>query len=117
METKSYKDLIVWQKAKKLVIEIYSCTSQFPASEKFGITSQLQRAAFSIPLNIAEGYRRGGSKERRYFFAVAFGSGAELEAAIDICKELPTFRGISFSKAEILLDEVMRMLNTFVRNS
>ncbi|MBI1755104.1 four helix bundle protein [Candidatus Azambacteria bacterium] len=117
MKTQTYKDLIVWQKSKQLVIEIYSLTEHFPPNEKFGIISQFHRAAISIPLNIAEGYRRRGDKERRQFFSIAFGSGAEVEALIDICKDLPRFKNIDFSKAEGLLDEVLRMLNVFIQNS
>lgn len=116
MNTKSYKDLIVWQKAKMLVIEIYFLTDKFPNDEKFGIISQFNRAAISIPLNIAEGYRRRGDKERKQFFVIAFGSGAELEALIDICKDLPKFKSFNFNKAESLLNEVMRMLNKFINN-
>ena len=116
MNTKSYKDLIVWQKSKNLVIEIYALTDRFPKDEKFGVISQFNRAAISIPLNIAEGYRRRGDKERRQFFFIAFGSGAEVEALIDICKDLPKFKNFDFSKAESLLNEVMRMLNKFINN-
>lgn len=114
MKITSYKDLIVWQKSKKLVIEIYRLTSQFPSHEKFGVTSQFNRAAFSIPLNIAEGYRRRGIKERKQFFSIAFGSGAELETLVDICKDLPEFRHHNFQAIEGLLDEIMRMLNVFI---
>lgn len=117
MKTISYKDLIVWQKSKKLVIEVYNLTNQLPSSEKFGVISQFNRAAFSIPLNIAEGYRRRGGKERKQFFTIAFGSGAELEALVDICKDLPDFKHLNFSKIESLLNEVMRMLNVFIKNS
>ena len=114
MKITSYKDLIVWQKSKQLVIEIYRLTAQFPPHEKFGITSQFNRAAFSIPLNIAEGYRRRGVKERKQFFAIAFGSGAELETLVDICKDLPEFQRFDFHIVESFLDEIMRMLNVFI---
>lgn len=117
MKTQTYKDLIVWQKSKKLVIEIYSLTEQFPSVEKFGIVSQFNRAAISVPLNIAEGYRRRGPKERKQFFTIAFGSATEIEALIDICKDLPVFKNLDFSKTENLLDEVLRMLNVFIKNS
>ena len=117
METKSYKDLIVWQKAKQLAIETYSLTDRFPVQERYGITSQLNRAVISIPLNIAEGYRRRGEKERKQFFTIAFGSGAEVEALVDICKELSALKHFDFSKVESVLDEVLRILNKFVQNS
>src|SRR3989344_4639408 len=117
MKTQTYKDLIVWQKSKLLVQEVYFLAEQFPSDEKFGITSQFKRAVISIPLNIAEGYRRRGAKERKQFFTIAFGSAAEIESLIDICKNLGVFKNIDFSKAESLLDEVLRLLNTFVKNS
>ena len=117
MKTQTYKDLIVWQKSKKLAIEIYSLTEQFPSVEKFGIISQFNRAAISVPLNIAEGYRRRGDKERKQFFSIAFGSATEIEALIDIWKDLPGLKNLNFSKAESLLDEVLRMLNVFIKNS
>lgn len=117
MQTKSYKDLIVWQKSKKLAIEIYSLTEQFPSDERFGITSQLNRAAISVPLNIAEGYRRRGDRERKQFFYIAFGSATEIEALIDICKDLRKFKNLDFSKIESLLNEVLRILSVFIKNS
>ena len=85
----TYKELIVWQKAMKLVIEIYKLTEQFPQSEAYGLTSQMRRSAISIPYNIAEGRRRGGRKDYRQFLLFAFGSGAELETQIEIAKKLP----------------------------
>ncbi len=116
MQTTSYKDLIVWQKSKQLVKETYLLTAQFPVNEKFGITSQFNRAAISIPLNIAEGYRRRGYKDRKQFFTIAFGSGSELEALIDICKGLSEFQKFNFSKIEDLLNEALKMLNSFINN-
>lgn len=117
MKTQTYKDLIIWQKAKKLVIEIYVITDKFPTSEKFGIISQFNRAAVSIPLNIAEGYRRRGGKERKQFFIIAFGSATEMESLIDICEDLPQFKNINYSKVKSLLNEVLRMLNVFIQKS
>lgn len=116
MKTTSYEDLIVWQKSKQLVKEVYLSTAQFPTNEKFGIISQFNRAVISIPLNIAEGYRRRGYKDRKQFFTIAFGSGAELEALIDICKDLPDFQKFDFSKIESLLSEVLKMLNSFINH-
>ena|SRR3989344_1962013 len=116
MKTTTYKDLIVWQKSKQLVKEVYFLTAQFPTNEKFGITSQFNRSAISIPLNIAEGYRRRGNKDRKQFFTIAFGSGAELEALTDICRDLPEFKKFDFSKIESLLNEVLKMLNSFINH-
>ena len=67
---KSYKDLIVWQKAMDLVLEIYKLTKSFPQSEIYGLTSQMRRAAVAIPSNIAEGYCRKHVKEYIHFFLI-----------------------------------------------
>lgn len=113
MAINSYKDLIVWQKSKKLAVEIYIATENFPKSELYGLSSQMRRAAVSISSNIAESYRRFHSKEKRQLLSVAFGSGAELESQIEIAKEL--FPTINFSKANSLLEEVMKILNSLIK--
>jgi hypothetical protein len=71
---RSYKDLVAWQKSMDLVAAIYRATRDFPKDEQFGITSQLRRAAVSIPSNIAEGQGRLSQKEFRYFFGQSRGS-------------------------------------------
>jgi four helix bundle protein len=76
---RSYKDLLVWQKAMTLVKEVYLLTAKFPADERFGLTAQMRRAAVSVPSNIAEGHARQGSKEYLQFLSHAGGSLAELE--------------------------------------
>ena len=111
----TYKELIVWQKAMKLVIEIYKLTEQFPQSEAYGLTSQMRRSAISIPYNIAEGRRRGGRKDYRQFLLFAFGSGAELETQIEIAKKLPKTNNLNYMEIDDLLDEVMRILNTMTQ--
>lgn len=79
MKTKSFKDLIVWQKGYRLAIEIYKMTVGFPKNETYGLSQQLQRCAISIPSNIAEGYGRYHSKEYKQFLSIAYGSICELE--------------------------------------
>ncbi len=106
-----YKDLIVWQKAKSFCVDIYKLTDEFPKSELFGLVSQLRRASVSIPSNIAEGSKRTTTKDQRQFYAVAYGSGAEIETQLIIAKEL--FIELK-DKIEILennLSEIMRMLS------
>jgi len=112
----SYKDLIVWQKAKDLVVEIYGITALFPKDEMFGLSSQMRRSAVSIPSNIAEGRYRGTKKDFVNFLRISFGSGAELETQIIIAKEIYCKSEIDYSRAEKLLEEVMKMLNTMIRN-
>jgi len=79
MNTKSFKDLIVWQKSYKLVLEIYKITKSFPKDEVYGLSQQMRRAAVSIPSNISEGYGRQYHKEYRQFLAMGYGSLCELE--------------------------------------
>ena len=110
----SYRDLIVWQKAMDLVVSIYELTENYPKSELYGLISQTRRAAVSIPLNIAEGRRRGGAKEYHHFLQISYGSGAELETALEIARRLPWGKSLDFKKANLLLNEVMRMLNAMI---
>ncbi|NQT75891.1 MAG: four helix bundle protein [Candidatus Omnitrophica bacterium] len=79
MKTKSFKDLIVWQKAYKLVLEVYRITKSYPKSETYGLVLQMRRSAVSLPSNIAEGYGRGHRAEYRHFLSIAYGSLLELE--------------------------------------
>lgn len=107
----TYKDLIVWQKSMNLVTIVYELTEMFPKSELYGLSSQIRRAAVSIPSNIAEGRRRGGKKEFTQFIVIAYGSGAELETQLEIAKRLNYCKEGDLQKAVGLLDEIMRMLN------
>lgn len=106
-----YKKLIVWQKSMDLVIHIYEISAKLPKTEQYGICSQIQRAAVSIPSNIAEGSRRRSDKEKQNFYRVAFGSASELETQIEILKRLSFSKDNDFSKVDELLSEVLRMLN------
>ena len=110
----SYKDLKVWQKSIELVTEIYSLTEKFPKSEIYGLVTQMQRAAVAIPSNIAEGQKRGHPKEFLQFLYISYGSGAELETQIEICKRLNKFKDLEYNRAALLLEEVMKMLNGLI---
>lgn len=114
MIIKSYKDLIVWKKAMELVKDIYLLTEKFPIDERFGLKSQMERAAVSIPSQIAEGYLRKHRKEYVHFLSISLGSAAELETQILICISLSKFNNIDFAKAHKLLEEVMKMLYTMI---
>lgn len=89
---KSHKDLHAWQQSMDLVEMIYKLTSNFPDAEKFGLTSQLRRAAVSIPSNIAEGSGRNSQKELLHFLYIALGSLSEVETQIEIARRLEFFR-------------------------
>ena len=111
----TYKDLKVWQKADKLVIEIYKITKSFPKEEIYGLTSQLRRAALSIPTNIVEGYTRKGDKELSRFVSIAIGSMAETEYLLDVSKRLGYMNGTEFEKIEALRSEVGKLLWKFYK--
>jgi len=113
MLTKSFRDLVVWQKARNLAVAIYKLTNQFPKSELYGLTNQMRRAAISISSNIAEGYHRFHKKEKRQFLTIAFGSGSELESQLEIAKIL--FPDLDYSETENLLSEIMKILNNFLQ--
>lgn len=85
---RSYRDLVAWQKSMDLVTAIYRATAAFPKDELFGITSQLRRAAVSIPSNIAEGQGRLGGREFRFFLGQARGSLMEVETQLQISANL-----------------------------
>ncbi len=108
---KSFKDLIVWQKSKNLVILVYKLTSSFPKEEVYGITSQIRRCAVSIPSNIAEGSMRGTQKDFKHFLKMALGSAAELQTQIDIAKLLLFGKKEDYNGIEKLTEEVIKMLH------
>jgi len=112
--TKTFKDLIVWQRSRDLAVTIYKLTEGFPKSELFGLTSQMRRAVISISSNIAESYHRFHKKEKRQFLAIAFGSGSELESQIEISKIL--FPNLDYKRSEELLSESMKILNRFLNH-
>ena len=109
MPIHSHKDLIVWQKGIDLSKKIYLLTEKFPREEIYGITSQMRRAAVSIPSNIAKGRSRGTRKDFVQFLRIAIGSASELETQIEIAKNLPQTKNLSYQEVDILLDEVSRM--------
>ena len=86
-KVESFKDLFVWQKGIELVNDIYKLTKQFPKDEVYGLTSQIRRAAISIPANIAEGWGRGTTKNYIQFLEISRGFLLELETLIIIAKK------------------------------
>ena len=110
----SYKELIVWQKGIELVVKIYALTKLYPKEEIYGLTSQTRRAAVSIPANIAEGFARKHRQEYCQFIRIAFASGAELETHLTIARELKFIPEKDFEPLEKLLNEIMKMLNSFI---
>ncbi len=107
---KNHKDLIVWQKSMTLVKRLYEVTQAFPKEELFGITSQMRRAAVSIPSNIAEGYGRLSDKETVRFLSIALGSASELETQLLICEQLAFLKNPELDELLMLNTEILRML-------
>ena len=108
---RNYKDLQVWEKAHKLTLAVYTETNAFPKEERFGLTSQLRRAASSIPANLAEGCGRRSDAEMGRFVQIAMGSGAQLSYHLLLCRDLGFLEGARFSSLAADLDEIMRMLS------
>ncbi len=108
MRTKSFRDLIVWQKSYKLVLEIYKITESFPKTETFGLSQQIRKAAVSIPSNIAEGYGRKHKKEYNQFLSIAYGSLLEVETQYSLAADLKYVKKCELT--ETLLKEVGAML-------
>ena len=112
---KSHKNLIVWQKSMMLVTRIYEMTRTFPHEELFGITSQMRRAAVSIPSNIAEGYGRVYGKETLKFLSNALGSASDLETQLEICFRLGFGSNIDLDELRNLTNEILRMLAALIK--
>ena len=117
MKTKpqGYKDLNVWQKGIELAKLSYTITVQFPSEEKFGLVSQMRRAAVSIPANIAEGQARQTTGEFIQFISHAEGSVAELDTQLILATELAFCRETDACSAFELIDELRHMLNVLRR--
>jgi four helix bundle protein len=116
MPSRNYRDLIAWQKAMDLVEEIYRTTRDFPRDEQYGLTSQMRRAAVSIPSNIAEGQGRGGDAEMVRFLRIAHGSLRELETQILIAGRLAYHGPAQATKLMEMAAEVGRLTNGLIRS-
>jgi four helix bundle protein len=111
MRSFSYQELIVWQKAMDLVVEIYNVTKRLPKEEIYSLTNQMRRAVISIPSNIAEGQERNSPKEFIQFLSIAQGSRAELETQLQICLKIGYLTDTDISEAMLKLKEIGKMLN------
>ncbi len=112
---RNFRDLKIWKKAIQIVKVVYGATKGFPRHEVFGLSSQMQRSAISVPSNIAEGFNRYHNKEYQHFLYVALGSCAELETQIEIAAELSYLK--PEAKAALLedLDHEARMIRNMVK--
>ncbi len=116
-KAKSFTDLLVWQKAHEFVLKIYRATENFPKSEVYGLTSQLRRAAVSIPANIAEGFVKKGNADKLRFYNIAEGSIHECKYYLILSRDLSYLLDKDLSN---LLEEVSKLLGSYsqiIKNS
>jgi len=111
---KTYKDLLIWQKAMNFVTEIYYSTKPFPRDEQWGLVSQIRRCAVSIPSNIAEGYGRKSTKDYIRFLRITMGSIYEIQTQLEISKNLEYLHNKTFENLYELSREIERMLSSLI---
>ena len=109
----NFKKLDIWTKSMELVTKIYSITNSFPNQERFGLTSQIQRAAVSIPANIAEGSAKSSNKDFARFLEMSIGSSFELETELIIALNLKYIDSVVFTNIETKINEIQKMINGF----
>ena len=109
--TRHYRDLLVWQKAMNLARVVYRETEELPAKEKYGLQSQMRRAAVAIPSNIAEGHGRLNDGHFRQFLAISRGSLFELQTQLELAGDLHQLEAGDVASTLQLCDEVARMIN------
>jgi four helix bundle protein len=112
-KAKKFKDLVVWQKAHELVIEIYRLTKTYPKNEMFGLTSQLRRAAVSVPANVAEGFKRITLADKLRFYNIAQGSLEEVRYYLILSQDL------EYAQTRELMEDlesVSRLLEAFMKS-
>jgi len=110
----NFRDLKVWEKAHTLALATYAATANFPAAERFGLTSQMRRAAASVPANIAEGCVRSSHRDFARFLHTAMGSASELEYFVLLARDLKFVDGEMHDRLVRDLQEVKRMLTALI---
>ncbi len=111
----NYRKAVAWQKAMDVAREVYGLAPRLPDEERYGMRSQITRAAVSVAANIAEGWSRETPRDKAYFLAIAQGSLAETETLLTLCEDFTWFPREETSTLRSLLDEVSRILTTLRR--
>jgi four helix bundle protein len=111
--SKTFQDLIVWQKAHQFVLAIYTATKNFPPDEKFGLTSQIRRASVSIPANIAEGFSKKSKADKARFYNIAKSSLEEVRYYLILSRDLGYTEN---SNLFTQLEEISRLLHSYTKN-
>jgi len=112
----SYKDLKVWQKAHELALWVYQLTASFPSEEKYGLVSQMRRAALSVAINIVEGFRRISVKESLRFYDISNASLEELRYEVEVSSDLGFITAQDLKRTNEKTEEVSRMLNSWIQS-
>lgn len=120
-KTKTFKELIVWQKSHKLVLEIYKATKTYPKEEVYALTNQIRRASVSIAANIAEGYKKKSKPSKLNFLNISEGSLEEVKYYLILSKDLQFLTEKEFSQLEGITEEVGRLIagysNAIIKNN
>jgi len=111
---KDFREMPVWHKGHKLALEIYKLTAKFPKEEIYGLSSQIRRAAVSIPTNIAEGCGRGSAKELKQFLTISMGSASEVEYQILLSYELRYMDRKTYDNLNSDIQEIKKMLSSYI---
>ncbi|MBN2304852.1 MAG: four helix bundle protein [Anaerolineae bacterium] len=112
---RDFRTLNVWEKAHALTLAVYKASATFPTDERYGLTSQIRRAASSIPANIAEGCGREGDAELRRFMVIAMGSASELEYHLLLARDLGLIHAQDYQPLDQAVIEVKRMMAGFIK--
>jgi four helix bundle protein len=112
---RDFHKLTVWQKSHEVTLAVYQTTGRFPQSELYGLSSQMRRAAASVPANIAEGAGRGSEKEFGRFLTIAAGSASELEYHLLLAHDLGYLDAETFEQLNSTTNEIKKMLNALIR--
>ena len=109
----AFESLAVWQKAHKLALEIYGLTEHLPQEERYGLVSQLRRAAVSVAANIVEGHARATPAEFARFLSIGLGSLAEVQCLLLLCRDIGYLSGEQLQRGEVLAAGLVRMMHKF----
>ncbi len=112
---RNYEELTVWQKAHRMVLEVYRVTKDFPDDERFGLVSQLRRSAASIPANIAEGCGRNGDRDFTRFLSIAAGSASETQYHLFLAHDLKLIKQKEYMELDRQIKEIKQMLHGFMK--
>jgi len=110
----SYRDLVVWQRAMELAIEVYKLVKKLPREETYGLSDQMRRAVVSIASNIAEGQSRNSVKDYAHYLVIARGSKSELETQLLMCVGIGYLSETDISNSMLMLSEIGKMINTML---